>query len=567
MGACPKCGHRNPDVARYCQNCATLLGGAPEGEGVRKTVTVLFADVVGSSQLVDQLDPETMRTIMARFFVALRSPIERHGGTVEKYIGDAVMAVFGVPAVHEDDALRACRAAVEMRDGLARLNEELERELGITIAMRIGISSGEVVAGDPQHAQTLVTGDPVVAAARLEQGAKSGDVLIGEPTFRLAGDVVAVGADRPDKRERKGRSVGGLSPPVGGAGNRREETSPRLAARGPAERAGRPSEGVRAHADRSPMHPDHRHRSAWCGKVSARPRLPRAPWRPSENPAWAMPALRRRHHVLASRRGCPTGDGDRRRDVLDEALSRVEAMLPKTDTRRGIRDGVAAAIGLSEAAGGIQETFWAIRRFLEALATEDPVVVVFEDIHWAEPTFLDLVEYLEGRVETSLLLVCLARPELLNARADWAREATGSATMPIEPLDPEETSLLIQNLLDAAPFPDEINRAVGDKAEGNPLFIEEMLSMLIDDERLTRRNGGWATNDDLAVSPIPPSVQGVLAARIERLPADQRAVMQRASVVGRVFWWGAIETSRRQRSRDRSDHPADPDTERPPRAR
>ena len=178
-------------MARCCQNCATLLGGAPEGEGVRKTVTVLFADVVGSSQLVDQLDPEAMRTAMARFFEALRGRIERHRGTVEKYIGDAVMAVFGVPAVHEDDALRACRAAVEMRDGLARLNEELERELGITIAMRIGMARRGRCGRSAARTDARGQGSRSSLPPDWNRGRRPGTVLIGELMFRLVGDVVA----------------------------------------------------------------------------------------------------------------------------------------------------------------------------------------------------------------------------------------------------------------------------------------------------------------------------------------------------------------------------------------
>ena len=204
MRACPSCGAENPDEARFCMACASPLTEPARSREVRKSVTVVFCDVTGSTALGELLDPETLRRVMTRYFDTMKIAIERHGGTVEKFIGDAVMAVFGIPNVHEDDALRAVRAAVEMRDGLQDLNKELERDRGVTLASRIGVNTGEVVAGDPAAGQMLVTGDAVNTAARLEQAAAPGEILIGAETYRLTRD--AVRAEHADPIPAKGKN-------------------------------------------------------------------------------------------------------------------------------------------------------------------------------------------------------------------------------------------------------------------------------------------------------------------------------------------------------------------------
>jgi class 3 adenylate cyclase len=204
MLACPNCGRESPDEFAFCPACASPLTAGPLEREVRKTVTVVFCDVTGSTALGERLDPESLRDVQSRYFEAMRRAIERHGGTVEKYIGDAVMAVFGIPQLHEDDALRAVRAAVEMREGLAALNEELGRDRGVTLEVRIGVNTGEVVAGDPTAGQALVTGDAVNVAARLEQHAAPGGILVGDDTHRLVRDVVE--AEPVDPLALKGKA-------------------------------------------------------------------------------------------------------------------------------------------------------------------------------------------------------------------------------------------------------------------------------------------------------------------------------------------------------------------------
>jgi class 3 adenylate cyclase len=198
MAVCGGCGRFGPDDARFCSACGSPLAAAPLFDrSARKTITVVFADIAGSTELSDRLDPETVQQVMSRYFRTTRRVLERHGGTVEKFIGDAVMAVFGIPVVHEDDALRAARAAVEMAESLRLLNEELERRWDVSLEVRIGVNTGEVVAGDPSGGQAFATGEAINLAARLQQAAAPGEILIGETTRRLLGDRVAVAEVAP----------------------------------------------------------------------------------------------------------------------------------------------------------------------------------------------------------------------------------------------------------------------------------------------------------------------------------------------------------------------------------
>jgi tetratricopeptide (TPR) repeat protein len=228
-------------------------------------------------------------------------------------------------------------------------------------------------------------------------------------------------------------------------------------------------------------------------------------------------------------------------DSPEGARAKIEALLPEGDDRVVLRDRVAAAVGLGEATWAIQETFWAIRKLLESVASHRPLVVVFDDIHWGEPAFLDLVEYLEGWSSASaIVLLCIARPELLQTRSGWASAATESTIITLNRLDGEESDRLIQNLLGPSAVPDGFRRRIAETAEGNPLFVEEMLGMLIDEERLRWEEGLWVVVEEGSAVPIPPNIQALLAARIEQLPEAEREIMQTASVVGKIFWWGAV---------------------------
>ncbi|MDP9302249.1 MAG: AAA family ATPase [Actinomycetota bacterium] len=537
MATCPACGRDNPEGFQFCGFCSSPLVPS-EGHEVRKTVTVLFSDVTGSTSLGELLDPESLRNVMSRYFDLARTVVLRHGGTVEKFIGDAVMAVFGVPTAHEDDALRAVRAATEMRENLAALNDELERGSGVRLEIRTGVNSGEVVAGDPSSGQSFVSGDTVNVAARLEQAAQPGEILIGAGTLSLVHDAVQVEATEPLQLKGKAEPVPAfrLLDVLAGA--------PALARRLDSPLVGREGE-LRQVLDAF----DRVEGGRSCELVTI---VGEAGVGKSRLTMEVLSQLAGRANVLEGR--ClPYGEGItfwalgemvRRAAGIDEAdppahaLAKIAGLLNGNDDAALVRDRVGAAIGLSDATGAIQETFWATRRLLEALAADRPVVAVFDDIHWAEPTLLDLLEYVAGfSREHPVLVLCMARPELRETRPEWDRAGT---VITLSPLDPVTSEDLIQNLIGSARLPSRIRDRIVEAAEGNPLFVEEMLRKLIDDGVLRRDDGAWVATADLSRLSAPGTIQALITARLDRLQDEERAVIQRAAVVGQVFYWGAV---------------------------
>jgi class 3 adenylate cyclase/tetratricopeptide (TPR) repeat protein len=540
MMRCRSCGEENPDRARFCLACGSPLEEGQPGGEVRKTVTVLFADVKDSTPLGERLDPEAARGVMSRFFAEVRSVIERHGGTVEKFIGDAVMAVFGTPTVHEDDPLRAVRAATEMRTALGDLNGELEERWGIHLSIRTGINTGKVVAGDPASRQTFVTGDAVNVGARLEAAAGPGEILIGDATYRLVRDAVLV--EPLDPLEVKGK------------------TGPMTAWRVLGVVAGAPA--VARHLD-SPLVGREREltmlrhafdRAAADGTCQLVTILGPAGVGKSRLTTELVTEIEDDATVLVGR--ClPYGEGItfwpvveivKRAAGLGPALSaaesrqrleRIVAGDPEADV---IVDRLGGLLGLRSTPSGTEELFWAVRRLLQALARERPVVVLFDDVHWGEQTFLDLIDHIAdwGR-DSQILIICLARAELLEERPAWAGGKLNSTSVLLEPLGPDDVGTLIENLLDAT-VPPEVKERVSHAAEGNPLFVEELVTMLIDEETLRREDGHWVTTADLSSLAAPPTIQALLDARLDRLGPEDRNVLERAAVAGRIFSRSAV---------------------------
>jgi class 3 adenylate cyclase/tetratricopeptide (TPR) repeat protein len=456
---------------------------------VRKTVTIVFSDVAGSTSLGEQLDPEALRRVMERYFTEARTVLERHGGTVEKFIGDAVMAVFGIPAAHEDDALRAVRAASEMRERLAALNEELERERGVTLAVRTGVNTGEVVAGDHESGQFYATGDAVNVAARLEQAAKPGEVLLGEQTCRLVRDAVEVEALEP--LALKGKASAVLAYRL----LELIERAPALARRfdtpfvGREEQLGRLLASFdRSVAEQVPvlvtvLGP------AGIGKTRIAGEL--------------VAMVQERASVLQGR--CLSyGEG-----ITFWPLQEILRSLPERPP--GAPD--------PEEAQSTEETFWAYRKLFESLAQERPLLLLLEDIHWAEPTLLDLLEHVvEWTADAPLAVVCLARPELIDDRPGWPGER-----VELEPLSDREATKLVGAL--AADLDPSVRERAMEASEGNPLFLEQLLAL--------------AEEDGQELS-VPHTIQALLAARLDRLDAEERTLLERAAIVGKEFWRGAI---------------------------
>ncbi|HEY7563094.1 MAG TPA: adenylate/guanylate cyclase domain-containing protein [Gaiellaceae bacterium] len=455
----------------------------------RKTVTVVFSDVAGSTSLGERLDPEALRRVMERYFAEMQPILERHGGTVEKFIGDAIMAVFGIPTAHEDDAHRAVRAAVEMRERLTGLNAELERERGVTLAARTGVNTGEVVAGDPGGGQFYATGDAVNVAARLEQAAEAGEILLGQQTRRLVQTAVEVESLQPLRLKGKAEAVAAyrlikLIEDVPGLA-RRYDTP--FVGRG-AQLASLVAAFERAVSERTPvlatvLGP------AGIGKTRLAGEL--------------VAEVRGRSTVLHGR--ClPYGEG-----ITFWPLQEILLSLPERPP--GVPD--------PNLARSTEETFWAYRKLFGALAEERPLTLLFEDIHWAEPTLLDLIEHVvEWTQDVPMLIVCLARHELLDERAGWPGER-----IELEPLPTEAAATLIATL---AP---EVDSAVQARAaavaEGNPLFLEQLLA-------LAGEGGGELT--------VPYTIQALLAARLDRLDSEERSVLEAAAVVGKEFSRGAL---------------------------
>jgi class 3 adenylate cyclase/tetratricopeptide (TPR) repeat protein len=531
---CANCGRESPDDFAFCPACAAPL--APPGrQEVRKTVTVVFCDVTGSTAMGERLDPESLRRVMSRYFAEMRAALERHGGTVEKFIGDAVMAVFGVPAIHEDDALRAVRAAADMREALEALNKELERDHGVSLAARIGVNTGEVVAGD--QADTLVTGDAVNVAARLEQAAEPGTVLIGEEALRLVRDAVVAEPVPPLEVKGKSEPLAAfrlIEVTAGVAGFARRLDSPMV---------GRERELARLRQTFEAAIAD---RSCQLFTILGTPGVGKS--RLVEEFLGSVGEA-----TVLRGRCLPYGDGITFfpvGEVVKEAAGLEDFDAPEEIERKICAvlgtDGPACStlaqlFAAAERDSSAEETFWAVRSFLEAVAQTRPLAVVFDDIHWGEPTFLDLIEHItDWAREAPILVLCLARPELLDERAGWGGGKFNATTISLEPLSDDECGDLIANLLGRAALPEEARDRILAAAEGTPLFVEEMLSMLIDNGLLVRDGERWMATGALSDLRVPPTIQALLAARLDQLTGIERTAIQRAAVCGKQFHVGAV---------------------------
>ena len=476
----------------------------------RRTVTVVFADVADSTPLGERLDPESLRHVLNRYFDALGAVLQSHGGTLEKFIGDAVMAVFGIPELHEDDALRAVRAATELRVALAALNEELEHEAGVRIGIRVGVNTGEVVAGDGTGGQRLVTGDAVNLAKRLEESARTGEILVGETTRQLVENAAVL--EPRDPLTVKGKS----DPVVAWNVLAIIEGAPAYARRLDAALVGREQElrMLRSVFDDAVVERacrlvtivgpagigKSRLAAELCSSVADSARVLVGPCLPYGDGITFWPLVR----IIGA-----LGDEQGVRDVL-------------TGVEDGelIADRVVGAVGPTPTTAQGGEMFWAVRRLFEELARDQPLVIVIDDIHWAEPKLLDLLEYLAGWTDDApILLLCLARSDLLEKRPDWLT-AQNAASLVLGPLTDAETNALLEEIGQEWPL-DHMSRAlISDAAEGNPLYVEQMVAMLAEGKTLDA---------------IPPSIHALLAARLDRLPPEERALLERAAVAGKDF--------------------------------
>ena len=554
---CGACAAALPEGARFCPACGTPTSQQPAAEE-RKLVTVLFADVAGFTGLGERLDAERLKEVMDAYFGAMREEIEAESGTVEKFIGDAVMAVFGVPVAHEDDPSRALRGALRMQRRLATLNEELSSSHGLTLEVRIGVNTGEVLAvTEPRPGEAMVAGDVVNTAARLQQHGDPGHILVAERAARatrgfrfeeaaaldLKGKGIAVRALRLLGEAPHGAAVGlGIRAPLIGRD---------------AEMALLDTLYDRVTRER-------------------RPNLVTVFGDPGVGKSRLIAEFVQRKEsgehapLILAGRCLPYGDGvtywplaeilkglagaldTDPPDVVVEKVRKLgrELLTAEVTSEPGrATAALAYTIGVEDPEVPFRdlaprevrvETHGAWRSLFSALAAERPVIATIEDIHWADAAMLDLLEEIADRTQGALLIVCPARPELTSRRPAWGGGRRNYSSMFLDPLTTAESEQLVGSFLTMADLPNKLGRQILDRAEGNPFFLEEILRHLIDDGILVLEGDVCRAAGDAEEVVLPDTVQAVLAARIDLLGPEEKRVLQAAAVVGRVFWAGVV---------------------------
>ena len=510
-------------------------------QDVRKTITILFADIVDSSRLSLTLDPEALRNLLARYFDEMNSIIQRHGGIVERSAGDDIMALFGVPTLYEDDALRAVSAAVEMRDALATLNHELEAIWGVQLAHRIGVNTGEVFTGVSRQGNRFVTGEAVRVAKRLQEAATPNEILIGKATHKLVRRAVVVesGSPRALKHGEEFPTIIVVNVIARATGFQR---------RFEAQFVNRERQRVMIETIFGDLVS-----TGSCHLLTVLGEAGVGKSRLVSEVAGNLPS----EAIVAHGRCLPYGEGitywplanivreitrASGGDFGNQSVAAIAEILAGQDKAKLIAERVAELLGFGEGEPGTrEETFWAVRRLFEVVARERPLVIVVEDLHWGESTFLDLIEHL---IDVShgypIMIIGTARPEFMETRPGWGSGKPNMTTITLEPLSEAESREMILNLLDRLPPSPAIVLRITRAVDGNPLFAEELVAMLVDEELLRRHEDCWVARSDLSELPVPSTINALLAARLEGLPRLERAILTAAAVEGAVFHRSAV---------------------------
>jgi class 3 adenylate cyclase/tetratricopeptide (TPR) repeat protein len=552
MVVCPNCGEENPDRARVCMMCASSLGNAaarPQAEE-RKVVSILFVDLVGFTSRSHAADPEDVKAALGPYHSLLKREIERFGGTVEKFIGDAVMAVFGAPVAHEDDAERAVRAALRITETIAVLNESSALDLSVRAAVNTG--EGLVALGArPEAGEGMVTGDVVNTASRLQNVAPVNEVVVGEITYRSTRDFI-------DYEELEPVTVKGKPQPVAvwhALSTRSRfgidtQMTPKTVFIGREyevdllknsfKRALRESNIQLVTVVGEPGVGKTRLLSEFSSFVDEQEEL--IFWRQGRSlpygegiTFWALSEIIKAHAgILES-------------DTSEEAAGKLNDAIASVVSEESDRQWFLARLGplVGVQVSGPEspqkaESFAAWRRFLEAVAEERPLVLVFEDLHWADPALLEFIEHLVDWVTgVPMFVVCTARPELYDKHPNWGGGKRNINIVSLAPLSDSETAQLISSLLSQVVLPAEVHSALLDRAGGNPLYAEEFIRMLFDRGILKQKGRVLSLEKDAEI-PVPESVHALIAARLDTLSSEHKSLLHDASVAGKVFWSGAI---------------------------
>lgn len=541
MVVCPSCGGENPEGFQFCGFCTASLTGDPSSaaQEERKVVSVLFCDLVGFTAASEQQDPEDVRRRIRPYQEGVRQEIERYGGTVEKFVGDAVMAAFGAPVAHEDDAERAVRAALRLVAAIGELNE---RDPGLNLQVRVGVNTGEAVVAlgaHPERGEGMVTGDVVNTAARIQAVAPVNAVAVSEQTHRATSRVfdyeplqpVSVkGKKEPlalwrpkAARARFGSDIGRHKTPLVG----RELERPMLI--GTFERAEQQRSVQLVTIVGEPGVGKSRLVAELFAYTDGKPGLFR--WKQGRClpygegiTFWAL------GEIVKAEAGILESDS------AEVSLAKLGAVVPPEQRdRQWLLDRLAPLVGIESASPAErQELFTAWRRFIEMLVAARPSVLVFEDLHWADEALLDFLEHLlEWLHDLPLLVLCTARPELYERRPTWATGLRNAQTINLTPLTDEQTAQLVSYLLTGMVLTPELERAVLLRVGGNPLYAEEFVRYLAD-------HAATGGGSDLPETALPDTVQALIASRLDTLSLDRKSLLQDAAVLGKVFWVGAL---------------------------
>jgi class 3 adenylate cyclase/tetratricopeptide (TPR) repeat protein len=550
MSLCPSCGEEVTS-SKFCPECgAPLHVAVPAAQEERKVVSILFVDLAGFTARSHASDPEDVRAALAPYHALLKKEIERFGGTVEKFIGDAVMAVFGAPIAHEDDAERAVRAALRITEELVNLNET---NPSFDLSIRAAVNTGEglvVLGARPEAGEGMVTGDIVNTASRLQNAAPVDGVVVGELTYRTTKDVI-------DYEELPPVTVKGKPAPISvwralAAKSRfGVDTEMRPATtfvgrdyeldtlKRTFERSLNDSSVELVTIVGEPGVGKTRLLSEFAAFVDDQEEL--VSWRQGRSlpygegiTFWAL------GEVIKAQAGIL--ESDRTEEASSKLMTSVATIFEDESEQHWFYARLAALVGIETGSGSAQreESFTAWRRFLEGVAAKSPLVLVLEDLHWADGSMLDFIEHLvDWSTGVAMLVVCTARPELYEQREGWAGGKRNSHTISLSPLSQDDTTRLIDSLLDQAVLPRETRNALLERAGGNPLYAEEFIRMLGDKGVLVQTDGAATIATDADIS-LPATVQAVIAARLDTLPPERKALLHNASIVGKVFWSGAL---------------------------